>query len=145
MKKKLLKRIAIVLSATVFILAAILVFHIYAVTHKPKSNEPVVQLSRIDFLQPLDSTEALKIRYNVAAMEGVQSTYFNHSANILVYTYAIDKQSSTAVFDALMKTGTYKAKRYTVNQADLSKGCPIDANNQSVSGKATAYIASLFN
>lgn len=136
---------ALGLCATVFVLGAVLVFHIYAVTHKPKSNEPVVQLSRIDFLEHIDSTEAIKIRYTVAAMEGVQSTYFNFASNILVYTYTIDKQSSTAVFNALMKTGTYKAKRYIVNPTDLSKGCPVGASNQSLSGKATAYLTSLFN
>lgn len=145
MKKKLIIRSTIALAATVCILTSVLGIHVYQVTHKPKPTEPIVQLSRIDFLQPIDSAEALRLRYKVAAMKGIQSTYFNHSANILVYTYLVDQQSSLAVYETLMQSGTYKAKRYIVNQSDLANGCPIAGNNPSISGKATAYLSSLFN
>ena len=145
MKKKIFQRILIGLSATVFSLMVILGYHIYSVTHRPHSTENNKQLSRIDFLQPIDTTEALHIRYQVASMPGVESTYFNHASNILVYTYAPEKQNSLNVFTTLMKSGKYRAQRYVVEASAASNGCPIGADNQSVSGKATSYPSSLFH
>ncbi|MGC4021511.1 MAG: hypothetical protein QM734_06010 [Cyclobacteriaceae bacterium] len=53
-------------------------------------------------------------------MEGVESTHFNVPDGILVYTYVIGKQTSENVFNQLMSSGNYKAKRYIVNAADLN-------------------------
>lgn len=133
-------------SSIVSVLALVLVVHIYMVTHKDKSDQPMIQLSRIDFKQEIDSTEAGRIRSFVAQLEGVKSTYFNVQDNILVYTYALDKQSSTNVYNKLMAYGKYNAERYTVDAATAAKsGCPIGAGKNSVSYHLTSYLGKLFN
>lgn len=142
MKKNILKRIIITLSLTSVVCVGILAVHIYSVTHRQQTPLASKQLSRIDFLQPVDSLDAIRMRYQVAAMSGVESTYFNHASHILVYTYAPEKQTSEAVFKNLMQTCNYKAKRYVVSQEEVVKGCPI-GNTESFSGKASAYLASL--
>lgn len=142
MKKNILKQIVITLSLTVLVCTGILVVHIYSATHKQQTPLANKQLSRIDFLEPIDSVDALNIRYQVASMPGVESTYFNHASNILVYTYAPDKQTSAAVFENLLKTCNYKAKRYVVSQEELASGCPI-GNHNSFTGKVSAYITAL--
>jgi hypothetical protein len=141
MNRTILKRIALTLLVTLCVCLGILGTHIYQVTHK---SSPVIQLSRIDFLQPIDSTEATAIRYKVAALPGIESTYFNYTNHILVYTFNTQKQSSDAVFATVTSDRKYKAQKYTVSAADLATGCPVGADKSSVSGKTIAFLTSLF-
>jgi hypothetical protein len=128
--KKILKITAISLSV-VFVLFAALIIHL-AMVIKDKQVEPDDrQLSRIDFIQKVDSAEAVKIRSFVAHLEGVESTFFNVKDGILVYTYSLQKQSSQTVYDQLMRSGNYKAKRFVVSEEQASTGCPAMGGNKS--------------
>lgn len=142
MKKTLIKIAAFTFSV-IFILLIVLGAHIYQVTHKKNNDVRVRQLSRIDFIQSIDSTEAIKIRNFVAGLNGVESAYFNHKDKILVYTYLIGTQTIDGVFTQVTQLGNYQAKKYTVNENDLKTGCPVMNDNKSISGKIIAYLSKL--
>ena len=113
--KKNFKIAAISLSIAAVLFVA-LIIHL-AMVIKDKQVEPDDrQLSRIDFTQKVDSAEAGKIRSFVAHLDGIESTFFNVKDGILVYTYSLQKQNSQGVYDQLMRSGNYKAKRFTVSQ-----------------------------
>ncbi len=131
-------------SGSVFILlCAVLVVHIYLVTKSHKSKGDTRQLSRIDFKQPVDATEASKIRSFVKHLNGVQSTFFNVDNGILVYTYLRDKQTSENVYNQLIKFGNYKAERFKVDES-APTGCPI-IDKKSFTYTVSSYIQKLFN
>jgi hypothetical protein len=125
------------------VLLLALVIHIAMVT--PKANKYTYQLSRIDFKQQVDEAGAAKIRAFVAGLPGVKSTYFNPESNTLVYTYLISAQNSANVYDRLMESGHYKAERYIVDNSSIQNGCPINADNSTVTGRMMAFASGLFN
>ena len=138
-----LKKILFWFGSIVLMLAIVLVIHIYLVTRPNKGNEVMRQLSRIDFKEKVDSTQAAEIKRFVAHLDGIESTYFNVPEGKLVYTYLVGKQTSLNVFNKLEEFGHYKAERYLVDAAALKKGCPM-IDNSSFSGKLTAYISHIF-
>jgi uncharacterized membrane protein YukC len=140
MNKHLFKKIAVSILGVLVLFSGILVYHIYVVTQKQNDFRTSRQLSRIDFTQPIDSIEATQLRYFVAQLPGVESTYFNYANNILVYTYFPEKQSSEAVYAAVMKQGKYTAQKYIVSETDLTKGCPAIGKNS-----FSYRLTSLFN
>lgn len=103
------------------------------------------QLSRIDFKQTIDSAEANKIRSFVGHLEGIESTYFNVKDGILVYTYAVGKQTSINVYNQLINYGHYNAERYIVDASALKTGCPMMADKKSFTYQISYYISKLFN
>lgn len=128
--KKILKIAAISLSVAAVLFVA-LIIHLGMVI-KDKQVEPDGrQLSRIDFIQKVDSAEAGKIRSFVAHLDGVESTFFNVKDGILVYTYSLQKQNSQSVYEQLMRSGNYKAKRFVVSEEQAATGCPAMGGNKS--------------
>lgn len=142
MKKRLLLKIALWTGATVLVLFTVLVIHIYQVTHKPKTDARERQLSRIDF-QELKAEDAGKIQAFVANLDGVEDTHFNTEAGILIYTYTTGKQTSSEVYDQLMKSGNYKATKYTVDNSAAQTGCPAMGDDHSLRAKLVTFIANL--
>lgn len=143
MKKKLLLKIALVFGGTLSILSLILLTHIYMVTHQTKNDKRERQLSRIDFVQPLSSEDAQKIKTFVSGLNGVNATFINQESGTLVYTYSIGEQTSTNVFTQLMETGNYKAKPYTVDAVALNNGCPA-MTSKSITTHLKGYLSKLF-
>jgi hypothetical protein len=113
------------------------------VTRPKNETEVMRQLSRIDFKQPIDSLEAIKIKQFVAHLDGIESTYFNVPDHILIFTYVVGKQTSDNVYNQLVNYGHYKAERYMVGATTAKKGCPVMDDN-SVSYKLTSYVSQLF-
>jgi hypothetical protein len=142
MKKKVFKIVLISLSVVV-VLFGVLVVHIYMVT-KPKAHGKNLQLSRIDFKEPIDSAEANKIRNFVHGLDGVDNTYFNIPAGMLVYGYLPEKQSSENVYNQLMSHGHYKAERFIVDASQVAKGCPVMDPN-SFGYRMSTVISKIFN
>jgi hypothetical protein len=139
MNKRLFKKIALSILGVLVLFSGILVYHIYVVTSKQNDFRTDRQLSRIDFTEPIDSIEATQLRYYVAGLPGVESTFYNYNNHILVYTYAPDKQSSEGVYAAVMNHGKYAAKKYIVSKSDLSKGCPA-INKKSFTYRLTSLF-----
>ena len=144
MRKLSIKKIVIYFFSILLLLFGVLVIHIYLVTKPCNNHEVMRQLSRIDFKQEIDSTEANKIRSFVGHLDGVQSTHFNVPDHVLVYTYVVGKQTSLNVYNQLMDFGHYKAERYIVDAATAKTGCPAMDNN-SFSYRLSSYVSKLFN
>lgn len=143
MKKSILIKSALWLSGILVVLSGVLFFHIYQITHKPKSHNDQIQLSRIDFQQKIDSSEAGRIRAYVQSLDGVENTYFNVKNSILVYTYEVGKQNSASVFKQVVDHGNYKAKRYMVSAEEATKGCPAFARQGTFRTKLVTLISGL--
>jgi len=145
MEKRKIIKIALISLSVVFVLFAVLIVHIAMVT-KYKAVEPDGrQLSRIDFTEKVDSTEANKIKNFVGHLDGVESTYFNVKDGIFVYTYALSKQNSLGVYNKLMSYGKYKAHRYMVDPSEATKGCPAMGGNKSFMYSLVMYVGKLIN
>ncbi len=144
MKKKLVK--IIVWSAAVTVLLfVVLVVHIVIVTKPVQYDNNDLQLSRIDFKQPIDSAEAVKIRSFVAHLPGVQNALFNLHDRTLVYGYTLGKQSSANVYERLMNFGHYKAVCFVPNATQLSGGCPVGKDKSAFIYKLAAFVSKCFH
>jgi len=142
MKKGKFLKIFIWTGSSFLVLSAILVFHVYMVTHINKNqDERIRQLSRIDFKQNIEAEEANKIRVFVNGLPGVENSYFNLDNDVLVYSYLVGKQNSFNVYNKLVAFGNYKAIRYVVNETNAKTGCPIGTDKTSMSYKLSAYIS----
>jgi hypothetical protein len=148
MKKKTIIKICLGLLSIVLILFAVLVFHIKSVIEK-KTAERINQrqLSRIDFKEHVDSTEAYKIKNFVASLDGVNGTYFNIPDGVLIYSYKMNEQNSKDVYDKVMHFGNYKAERYVLSaqQAQAMGGCPMKITDHSFYGYLTTYVTKFLN
>lgn len=141
MRSKLIKRSLIGLSVIVVLFLA-LGIHLYYVTdnfYQQTGSNANLQMSRIDFKQDVDSTEAIKISSTVNSLEGVQKSYFNVKDNILVYSYYKGKQTSQNVYDKLMASGNYVADKFTVSADEMTSGCPVLEGNKSAEGLLLVY------
>lgn len=133
-------------SISIVTLLLILLFVHIAVMVKqmPKPSNPTIQLARVDFLEPVDTTSVRLIRSGVSKLRGVKSTYFNTTDNILVYAYDNRVNQSQTIYDAAIKDCGFKSSRYVINAEDAGKGCPAFDNN-SFYGKVTQFVSSVIN
>lgn len=140
---KKVKWIAGGLFGIIALLFITLVVHILMVTPKSYDNMSL-QLSRIDFKEPIDSAKAKVINAQLRSIDGVENTYFNIKDGILVYTHNLNKVDSQKAFDALLEKGNYKAERFVVTDQMKNSGCPIMDRN-SFSYRFSHGIQKLFN
>ncbi len=121
LKKRLLWSLGIFVA-----LLVILCTHIYVSTNDYNEGGTVNwQLSRIDFKQPIDSTEAQKIENYTKNIKGITQAVFNQEHGTLVYAYFPGTQTSENVFKLVQSSGNYKAERYIVSEEMASGGCPV--------------------
>ncbi len=144
MKKRKIFKILFAAFSAIVILFGVLVIHIYMVTKSKMAQPDNRQLSRIDFTQKPDSVEANRIRSLVAHLDGVESTFFNVKDGILVYTYSLKKQNSIGVYNKVMSSGNYQAKRFVVDASQAPKGCPAMGGNGSFMSILSASITKIF-
>lgn len=141
--KKIILRSLVAIAGVLFIGFGVLVIHIYQVTHKPKSEYDKRQMARIDFLEPINASQAAEIQSFTKNLPGVDHTFFNAQNGILVYSFINDKQTSLNVFNQLTKHLPFKAKPYTVSAEDLTQGCPAIGNKNTLRYKLSNFIAQL--
>jgi hypothetical protein len=145
MKKKRLLKIAIWMTSSCVVLIGVLLIHIYMVTRPiDYGANATIQMSRIDFKQPVAATEVIKIQAFVKQLPGVKNAVFNTDSGILIYTYQNEQQNSLNVYTKLMNYRNYKAERFVVTASQASNGCPVMNDKNSFNGKLTAYISHLF-
>ena len=145
MKNKIFKKIMLGVLSITLIFVAVLFVHIYMVSNKHQVNPNERQLSRIDFKQNINASEASKISAFVRSLPGVDATFFNAQDGILVYTYQLNKQNSMHVFAKLMAFGHYKAERYVVSADAAKSGCPAGMQNLGMMASINKYATQLFN
>lgn len=122
MKRKLIKSL-IIGTSVLSLLFIVLIVHIYLVT---KDKDPRNrQLARIDFMEKVDSIDAIKIKNSVLSMHGVDAAYFNTKDNILVYSYNPDIQNQDNINSGIQQLFTYDFKKFTVDAQAAKNSCPV--------------------
>lgn len=139
---KTVKRIAGIVFGTLLLLFIVLVAHI--ATAKPVDNANL-QISRIDFKEPLDSLKSKEIHRNLKSIPGVKNDHIDMERGVLVYFHDNNITDSKKVFDQLMAKGHYKAERFILPANMASKQvCPV-MNHDSFSYKFSKTVQKIFN
>ena len=143
-KKKLMKLVLWSLSIT-FVLLIVLIIHLVMVTKPVKFDNNNLQLTRIDFKDPIDSAEAFKIRHYVASLPGVKNSVINVEQKTLVIGFLNDQQTSDNLYKQLIEFGNYNAEKFTPNQSQQNSGCPVGMGNNSIIYRISSRINKWFN
>lgn len=129
--------------ATVLLLFFILVVHI-ALAKPRLCDNATIQISRIDFKNPLDSLKMKEIHRNLKSIPGVQNVKINPEKGVVVYFHDNRITNSKKVFALLMTKGDYDAKPFILPKAMESKQvCPV-MNHNSFSYKFSQTIQRIF-
>jgi len=141
---KTIKWIAGSVLGTITLLSIVLVVHI--ATAKPvQIDNATLQISRIDFKEPIDSLKAKEIHRNLKSIPGVKNDRLNKETGVLVYFHDNRINNSESVYNLLMTKGNYKAERFTIsNETASKKVCPV-MNTNSFSYKFSRGIQRIFN
>jgi hypothetical protein len=118
------KRILLGVLAFFVLSFVVLVIHVVMVSKSIKYDNPSLQLARIDFKQPIDSSQAREINTKIRKIDGVGNTHFNLKDGILIYSVDNNKNSDEAVYEKLVSEVPYKAERFLVTNEMAAKGCP---------------------
>lgn len=127
-----------------FLLFLILVVHI--ATAKPlEVDNASLQISRIDFKEPIDSLKAKEIHRNLKSIPGVKTDRLNKETGVLVYFHDIKVADSKTIYNKLMAMGNYKAERFVLpKELENKKACPV-ITEDSFSYKFSRGIQRIFN
>ncbi len=142
---KWIKRTLIGVAAIALLLVGTLAVHIYMVVDaKPKSTGANLQLGKIDFASPIDSTTHAKASKAIYSIEGINRAYFNKEQGNLVFAYMNDGTlSHQKVYDQFMAKGDFNATLFRPSAEQLAASCPaIDKN--SFTYQMGSYFEKLF-
>lgn len=141
---KTVKWIAGSVFGTFTLLFIVLVVHI--ATAKPVAlDNATMQISRIDFKEPIDEAKAKEIHRNLKSIAGVMSDRLNKDTGVLVFFHDNRIANSEKIYNELMSKGNYKAERYVIAPELASKKvCPA-INTNSFSYKFSRGIQRIFN
>lgn len=128
----------------VLLLFIVLVVHIATIKPTVYDNA-TLQISRIDFKEPIDSTMAKQINRDMKSIAGVKNPSVFAEKKVVVYYHDMNIANSEQVFTQLMAKGNYNAERYIVPAALASNEvCPVMDKN-SFSFKFSRGIQRIFN
>lgn len=126
------------------LLFIVLVVHIATVKPTVYDNA-TMQISKIDFQDPIDSLMAAKITADMRGIEGVKNPLVVADKKTVVYFHDMNIANSEQVYNEFMQKGTYNAKRFVVSKELASKEvCPVMDEN-SFSFKFSRGIQRIFN
>ncbi|QSS97603.1 hypothetical protein [Psychroflexus sp. ALD_RP9] len=127
--RKLLKRTAIGLFASFFILVIILIVHIINVTPESIDN-PTLQISRIDFESSLDRNTENQIKSQLKSLPAVKSWRINNDTGVLVFFYDNRYLQSQDIVSQIDKNTNLHPKLYKLSDSLAQrKVCPVDQNS----------------
>ncbi len=126
------------------LLFVVLVVHI--ATAKPIDyDNATLQISRIDFKEPIDSLMAKQINRDMKSIPGVKNPSVFADKMVVVFYHDIKVANSEQIYNQLMEKGDYKAERYIVPaKLAANKVCPV-MNEDSFSYKFSRGIQRIFN
>lgn len=126
------------------VLVIVLVVHI--ATAKPVViDNATLQISRIDFKEPIDSLMAKQINRDMKSIAGVKNPSVFPEKQVVVYFHDMKIANSEKVFNELMAKGNYKAERLIIPASiAANKVCPV-MNEDSFSFKFSRGIQRIFN
>jgi len=142
--KKIFRITAITITSVTLLLLVVLVAHI-ALAKPVVYDNATIQVSRIDFKDPITPEQATEITANLKSIPGVTSDNLIIKNNVVVYFHDNKITNSKKVFAALMAKGNYDATPFTVPADIASKQvCPV-MNTDSFSYKFSRGIQRIFN
>ena len=128
-----------------FLSSALLLLGIY-LYHLPgaiAAAKPQIQLSRIDFQEPVDALSANRIKGTILATSGVQQTYFNLPDRIVVFSHDPKIVSADAVLRKIRHQYAFQAERFLPDLPTKSSSCPVTGQN-SIFVRMGAYLRRTF-
>jgi hypothetical protein len=132
------------LLGTVLLLFIVLVAHI-AMSRPLKLDVPNIQVSRIDFSEPLDAAKQKEVICNLRSIKGITSDNIIVKNNVVVYFHDNRFTDSQKVFGQLMAKGHYDARMFTVPRELAAKPvCPA-MDPGSFRYKFALAVQSVFN
>jgi len=144
MNKRRIKKIAIGSIVTFMLLFIVLVIHIVIVTRPSNYPNSSIQLSRIDFEDPVDSSTAACLEQKLRSIKGVSNTYFNIPDGKLVYMHDLEKITGEKVYDLFKQDCELKSNRYLPDAQTIASGCPVMDKN-SLSYKFSSAVKNIFH
>ena len=143
MKRKV-KIIVITLFSVTSLFFVILVYHIASAKPIVYDNS-TMQISRIDFKEPLDSLKMKEIHRNLKSIPGFINDSYNLQKGVLVYYHDNRIADSKTIYNALIQKGNYKAERFIVSKSIASNEvCPV-MNKGSFKYKFSKTVKQIFN
>lgn len=139
---KKLKKILIVTGATALVLVVALAVHL-AMVIKPLPNSSL-QLSRIDFEQPLNSEQAHEVVAEIKQIDGVKFTHVNEKDGILVFSHDLNVANGAEIYAQFAAVCALPSQRFVTTAQNSMEGCPINPNNTFLE-HFTSGIKTLFN
>lgn len=141
---KMLKKLLLAGLALFIILLVVLVIHI--ATAKPVViDNQTLQISRIDFNEPMDTIQAQAIHRQLKSIPGVKNPKVVPDKGVAVYFHDNTITNAKEVYEALMAMGNYKASPFVVPETLAHKSvCPV-GNTNSFSYKFSRGIQRIFN
>jgi len=126
------------------LLFVVLVVHI-ATAEPIVYDNATLQISRIDFKEPIDSLQAKQINCDMRSIAGVKNPLVFADKKVVVYYHDMKIANSEQVYNQLMAKGNYSANRYVVPAKLASnEACPVMDRN-SFSFKFSRGIQRIFN
>lgn len=142
MKNKLIKRLAISLSAFALLFALVLGVHIYIVTRPHPIDPNAVAMARIDLHQDIGQDDADHIVSWLDAQPGINHVVVNTRSEMVLFTFLPAQVSVGDLVKKFQADLPYKnATRFKPTMAQLSGGCPAGYGSHS---SLSARIISLF-
>ena len=144
---KINKKIKIALGSILgIILLLFIVLVVHIATIKPTVyDNATLQISRIDFSEPIDSLMAKQINRDMKSIAGVKNPSVFPDKKVVVYYHDMRIANAEQVFTQFMSKGNYKAKSFAVPAGLAGKEvCPVMDKN-SFSYKFSRGIQRIFN
>ncbi|MGV9002475.1 hypothetical protein [Flavobacterium sp.] len=140
---KTFKKVLLAVGSIGALFVLILLYHI--ITIKPKTYEtPHLQISRIDFKNTIDSSQAKQICKDLRSIKGLTSDSIIVKNNVVVYFHNNSVTNSAKVYAQLMSKRQYDAQRYILPDSLANKKvCPM--NQDSFTYKMSKKLNQLFN
>lgn len=135
-KGKKIRRVAVLFAAFTLLAILMLGIHLYIVSDAPR---PQIQISRIDFQEPVDSVSVNRIKGTILAFNGVKHVYFNVPDHVVVFGHDPSVVPAETVVRKVQEKFAFKAERFLPDPETISKGCPITGKN-SIFVKMGAYL-----
>jgi hypothetical protein len=129
MKRRTLKKILLTSLSVFALLVVVLCVHIYIVTRPKAPTEKSRVMARIDFKQPINQDDAVKITAWLYQQKGVDHVLVNPKSEIAIFTFYPVKVNANDIVKNLTSSLNYKAERYIPTEADLAKSCPVSPNS----------------
>lgn len=140
MKGKL-KKVLIISISTIFLLAVVLMVHIYWVT-TPRIDKNTVAMARIDLSNDVNQKEAEEISAWLYQQSGVQHVLCNDESNTVVFTFFPARANADRITSAFNAHFSFSGQRYKPDLNAMQSGCPVSATT--LTGKVSNIFKGFF-